>query len=154
MNAGASWISTSLFSFVIYLSGTGVAYGLSWTLFYILFGSYFKKVPPSQLFAIASILAPGVGPISMNSVAGLIYDHYGHKTSNGLTCEGEKCYHLTFVISFACSLVGWVLLVALWIYRTKKTSPDIYWCCWCSRLKITNLFCWWIIDSSKWIPPF
>mmetsp|Transcript_29894 Transcript_29894/g.42024 ORF Transcript_29894/g.42024 Transcript_29894/m.42024 type:complete len:420 (+) Transcript_29894:153-1412(+) len=118
-NACASWVSTSPASIVVYLSATGVSYGLCWTLFYIIFGSYFTSVPPAQLFAVASILAPGIGPMVLNSISGAIYDHYGYESDDTVKCDGDKCYYGTFVTAFAMDLAGLLLLLALWMHRRK-----------------------------------
>ncbi len=116
----ASWVNDSPLAIAIYLGAIGVSYGLTWTLFYIIFGSYFKDMPKGQLFSIASMLAPGLGPIVLNSISGAIYDQHGTSTNGTIICHGSECYHQTFIISFVFDVVGFALAVFVWRQQKFK----------------------------------
>jgi len=98
---------------------------LCWTTFYAALGQRYShyKDKLAQVFALASVIAPGAGPFVFNIVTGALYDLQVEET-NGNTCRGVNCYKWTMLMSCIGSVVALVITVLIIWLRKQYWWPS------------------------------
>ncbi|KAL5975072.1 hypothetical protein ACLOJK_031748 [Asimina triloba] len=112
----------------------GFCLGAQWSMTFAIISEIFGLKYYATLFSIGGAVTP-IGSYLLNvRVAGRLYDREALKqravsggTSSGdLTCMGEQCYRLSFIIIAAVALVGSMISAILVVRTWKFYKGDIY----------------------------
>ncbi|KAF5475785.1 hypothetical protein F2P56_007555 [Juglans regia] len=114
----------------------GFSFGAQWPLVYAIISEIFGLKYYSTLYNFGTVASP-VGSYILNvRVAGFLYDKeaskqmdalgVSRKAGQELTCTGQQCYRMAFIIITAATLFGFLVSVVLVLRTRKFYKGDIY----------------------------
>ena len=99
----------------------GLAYGMIWSITPTLVSEIFDAGEFGLIWGWFG-LAPTIGSVILNSIAGQIYESNTEKGSND--CFGKHCYFASFMINAGAALIG-VIISILAIRRTSERAVAV-----------------------------
>ncbi|XP_006838710.2 uncharacterized protein LOC18429361 [Amborella trichopoda] len=112
----------------------GLCFGAQWPLLFAIISEIFGLKYYSTLYNFGAVASP-VGSYIFNvRVAGHLYDIEAAKQLGGkalapgveLTCTGNRCFRLSFIIITACTLLGALISIVLVVRTREFYKGDIY----------------------------
>jgi hypothetical protein len=116
---GLLFHGASITTVVIALSGFG--YGMSWTSLFHTIDVLFASDPLAITLGMAA--GPGIGPLLLNYVVGVLYDREVGKHAVDGTCIGVHCYTTSYQALVIADTVVLVLALTLFLICTRTALP-------------------------------